>query len=207
MAEGIERNGIIYTLAAIEEESWTSLLEGSLRTKDPFHQPVFGTISNDTPALRTVVLRKIIPESREIFLHTDIRSRKVEEIKNNANVSWLFYNFEKKLQLRINGIATLHTDDAIADEAWNITGMNSRKTYLIQAAPSSVTDVPENSLPASFADRDPTPEESMEGRKHFCVIVTRALQLDWLWLNSKGHKRALFTYNDGEGFKAEWLIP
>ena len=202
----IEKNGMRYTLNDIESSCWNELVTGSTQTKNPFHQPAFATNGEGEPEIRTVVLRKVLPESREIYIHTDMRSPKVANLQKNKRVSFLFYNFNERVQIRVSAIASLHIDDICADEAWMATGMNSRKTYMIDPGPGTELDFPSNGLDPEFINRDPTAEESKSGRKNFCLVISKVTSLEWLWLNSKGHRRAIFTYNQDD-YLSKWLIP
>ena len=205
--ETIKKDGLTYTLAEIEKDCWLRLLNGSLRSKDPFHNPVVANVSGSIPVTRTVVLRKVITADKKLFLHTDIRSKKWIDLKQNENTSWLFYDASARLQIRAGGKSTLHHDDAIADAAWQNTPAASRKIYMGEQSPSQKSEVPTSGLPEAFLKTNPTLEESEVGRKNFAVVCTNVNWLEWLWLNSGGHKRAQFTYDNNNSVTASWLVP
>ena len=50
---------------------------------------------------RIVVLRKSERENNLLQFHTDLRSPKVDILKNNNNASLVFYDKEEKIQLRV----------------------------------------------------------------------------------------------------------
>lgn len=203
----IEKNGVLLNLSDIEKDCWQELMKGCMQTRHPFHQPAFASSNNCSPEIRTVVLRKVVPTQKQLYFHTDCRSRKYNEIKNFPQVSCLFYDFNARLQIRVNAIASLHCDDGDADEAWKMTGLNSRKTYMIAQAPSTISHIPTSGLEEKFISKDPSQEESEAGRKNFCLIKCLVKSIDWLWLNSKGHKRAVFTYENTDLADANWIIP
>ena len=205
--ETIKKDGLTYTLTEIEKDCWLRLLNGSLRSKDLFHNPVVANIMGNLPVTRTVVLRKVITAEKKLFLHTDVRSSKWNDLQQNENTSWLFYDSAARLQIRAAGKSTLHQNDAIADAAWQNTSAASRKTYMGAISPSQKSDLPTSGLPERFLKTNPTLEESEAGRKNFAVICTHANWLEWLWLNSGGHKRAAFNYLPNNEFEASWLIP
>ncbi len=205
--ETIKKDGLTYTLAEIEKDCWLRLLNGSLRSKEPFHQPVVANISGNLPVTRTVVLRKVITAEKKLFLHTDVRSCKWNDLQQNANTGWLFYDAAARLQIRAGGKSTLHHNDAIADVAWQNTPAASRKTYMGLISPSEKSAVPTSGLPEGFLKTNPTIEESEVGRKNFAVVCTHVNWVEWLWLNSNGHKRASFNYFPNNEFEASWLIP
>lgn len=200
-------DGINYDLESLQKDCWNRLLNGSLRYKDPMHNPVVGNINAHGVNLRTVVLRKVLPVKKQLAFHTDIRSGKWHDLELQNNISYLFYDAPVRIQIRLSGPSTLHQNDAIADEAWAATKMSSRKVYMGEIGPSAVTESPISGLSLQLETNDPTAEESMEGRKNFGVIITTVNWMEWLWLNSKGHRRAVFTVNEDETNTANWLIP
>ena len=203
----VKIDGIEYDLTALEKDCWVRILNGSLQYKNPLHNPVVANVNEQGINMRTVVLRKVNIEKRQLFFHTDIRSGKWQEFKNNNSASWLFYHPSAMLQIRLSGVATLHQDDIFADEAWINTRVSGRKNYLGISGPSSLSLVPASGLLPKFDREDPTPEESEVGRKNFGIISTQIQWMEWLWLNSGGHRRATFQYKPDGKFSANWLIP
>ena len=84
---------------------WKNLDLGTLQRKHPFHLPVFGTICDREPSLRMVVLRRFWRRPPKLAFHSHTGSPKINQIKANPNVYWLFYHPEEKLQIRIKGVA------------------------------------------------------------------------------------------------------
>ena len=200
-------NGINYTLADIEKDCWVRLLNGSLRAKDALHNPTIANVNSHGVNMRTVVLRQVNTATKQLAFHTDIRSGKCAEIVSNPMVSWHFYDAAGRVQIRAAGTASLHTNDAIADAAWAKSTANSRKIYMGEIAPSLISPTPTSGLPAAFESTDPTLEESEAGRKNFAIIITKIHWLEWLWLNSGGHRRASFNYENGGLVGGNWLVP
>jgi 3-hydroxyisobutyrate dehydrogenase len=209
--DGIEKyekqqEEVFSNLAAIEADCWQRIVKGSIDFKDDFHQPVVGSICSAGINLRTVVLRKVWPQKKELSFHTDIRSGKMNDLKINPAITWLFYSHAQRVQIRLGGLAFIHTYTELANDAWTNTKLSSRKTYLTSLAPGSLSDVPTDGISTDFENKYPNAAESEVGRKHFAVVVTSVNWMEWLWLNHKGHRRARFGYN-GAGFTGEWLIP
>lgn len=200
-------DSINYSLDSLEKDCWVRLLNGALKYKDPLHNPAIANVNKHGVNMRTVVLRKVWTSTKQLAFNTDIRSGKWEDLKENDKLSWLFYDEERKLQIRISGQAVLHQNTLIADEAWTASSMSSRKIYMIEPGPSTITSKPENGLPAAFETADPSPAESEAGRKNFGTVITKVLWMEWLWLNSKGHRRAVFNYKEDGSFTTDWLIP
>lgn len=201
---GVTINDLFYTLEDLDKDCWLRLLNGSLKSKDEFHTAAVASMQNGDINLRTMVLRKVLVHEKQLHFHTDIRSKKWEELQQSNNISLLFYNAAAKMQMRIKGLATLHYNNAITETAWEKTGVASRRSYLTIAAPSISSAVPTSGLDEAFAVRNPTQEESEAGKHNFGVISVQALSLDWLWLHHAGHRRAFFDYEKKERC---WLIP
>ena len=157
--------------------------------------------------LRTVVLRKVWVAEKKLAFHTDVRSGKWFELQKNNKISWLFYDAASRFQIRLAGTATLHTNDEVANEAWLKSTVSSRKIYLGLIAPSQKSEIPTSGLLPAFENADPTLKQSEEGRKNFGIVVTKANWMEWLWLNSKGHKRATFNYLNNGSIESNWLLP
>ena len=203
----VKLDGIKYDLPAIEKDCWVRILNGSLQYKNPFHNPVVANVNEQGVNMRTVVLRKVNTEKRQLCFHTDIRSGKYQELKTNNKLSWLFYHPSAMLQIRMSGIATLHQDDFLADEAWKNSRVSVRKIYLGKEGPSTLSAFPVSGLSPKFDKEDPTAQESEGGRKNFAIISTQIQWMEWLWLNSSGHRRATFQYTGDGKFSPNWLLP
>ena len=125
---------------------WKNLDLGTLQRKHPFHLPVFGTICDREPSLRVVVLRRFWRRPPALAFHSHIGSPKINQIRSNPNVYWLFYHPENKLQIRIKGRAEIHTDDELAEEQWLATELFSRRCY-VGEPPTQESKKPTSGLP------------------------------------------------------------
>ena len=200
-------NGISFNLRELEKDCWIRLLNGSLRTKDAIHNPAVANVNRYGVNIRTVVLRAVDTSQKQLIFHTDIRSGKWADLEKQNQLSWLFYDPAARVQIRAAGFSTLHTSDTLADAAWKKNKPNSRKIYMGGNSPSQISMLPVSGLPAAFETTDPSQEESEAGRKNFGIVVTTVNWMEWLWLNSKGHRRASFNYNNDKSFETSWLIP
>jgi len=193
-------------LESIEKECWALLQEGSSRGKSAFHTFVLGTRRLASIELRTLVLRKIEKSSRSLFTHTDLRSPKTDQLRQNESCSLLFYDPVRRVQLRLEAEPFLHEDNEICDLIWSRTNMSARKSYLSSRPPGTPLSQPEDGLPRHLNGCDPRPEESEDGRRNFLVLEFRVKSMDWLFLNAQGHRRAKFHYGK-EGLEACWINP
>jgi len=175
--------------------------------KNNFHTAIFSNITIDNKiSSRTVVLRKYDPLTNIINFHTDIRSKKIVEIKKNPETYFLFYNNKDKIQLRMNTISKIHTQNDISIKNWKITKISSRKCYLATKPPGSISKIATDSIPENLIGKDPNLEESENGYQNFSVIENEIKDIEWLYLSANGHKR-LIIKDLNEKIKYNWLIP
>lgn len=186
---------------------WKHLDLGVLEREHPFHTPVFGTISGGAPCLRVVVLRRFWRKNpRSLAFHAHVGSPKIEEVRANPSVSWLFYHPKERFQIRIIGTAEIHIEGELHDEQWMETGFFSRRCY-VGEAPSKISDKPTSGLPEDLSERAPTEKESEVGKANFAVILSTIGKIDCLELNVKGHRRSLFEWSDAGELQTKWLTP
>ena len=195
-------------LDAVLDDAWERLGRGAEQRDHPYRLGVLGTCdtSGSGCELRTVVLRRCDPQHRELIFHTDARSPKLGWIAHNPRISWLFYDPEAKLQLRLQGHAAVHRGDRVADQAWAATPLRSRRSYATEAPPGTPLDGPASGLPASFQAHDATAADSHDFSDCFAVVVTTIRDIDWLYLSSRGHRRAQFGWAAG-GWTGRWVVP
>jgi len=194
------------TLDGVLKEIWKMLARGAASYHDPFHWPVLGTAGSEGPDMRCVILREFSLPGRVLVCHTDARAAKVREISAVSKVSWLFYHPKRKVQLRISGHATLHTDDDFADRQWASTKLSSRLNYCAIEPTGTPVESPSSGLPDFLFNKVPTLLETEKGRQNFTAIACRIDVIDWLVLRVLGNRRARFQW-DAAGLSAKWLIP
>ena len=148
------------------------------------------------PSLRTVVLRGFDPATRGVTIHTDRRSPKIHEIRNNPSVALHVYDQSASIQLRLDAIAEIHVDDALAQKAWAHTAAMSRLTYAVESPPGTPVPAPPDAV-----------EDTDTGAANFAVLHIIFYRLEWLWLNHAGHRRAAFTWDAAGECHATWLAP
>lgn len=185
------------------------LIRGTTDRKSPLHTPTVATIGADgSPNARVVVFRKFLQDERILIFHTDLRSPKIEEIRNEARISWLLYHPNENLQLRISGKAVIHSEanDALKLQQWQATWNFGRRCYM-GAAPSRISETPTSGLPDAIAESEPTKEESEVGFPNFAVISTKISSIDCLELHIKGHRRSLFNWKENGDLNVNWLTP
>ena len=185
---------------------WELLKTGLLNRNLPFHIPVFICGQDNNADGRMVVLRGINQKDKNLWFHTDIRSKKIRILKTNPIASLLFYDKEEKIQLRITGKVKINYRNSIANKSWNTTTHMSRQCYLGNETPGSDTLSPTSGLTEEIDNHKYSIEESEIGFKNFCVVETHIKSIEWLYLAAKGHRRAYFSLKNNS-LERKWLIP
>jgi len=188
----------------ILDEIWSLLQRGVVDRNEDFRLPVVIVSSNDSAEGRVVVLRGAFKDKNILRFHTDFRSSKIKSLKENKKIYFVFYNKKRKIQVRAEGIATVHKDNELTKEAWTKTQMMSRKCYLSPQAPGDFINDSASDLSKDMGSEIPTYEQSEMGYKNFCVIESKIKSFEWLYLASQGHRRAKFMLDEN---KSTWLVP
>ena len=175
--------------------------------KSGFHNFILATSFDNKPDARTVVLRGFDSEKMELSFHSDLRSQKINQLIKNKNVCLVFYDEKKKIQLRIRGRTNINKS---FPEAWNKLTNWSKRCYLTVSPPGQESRKPSSGFPKEFAFDAPSLEQAKDGFKNFGQIRVNINEIEWLFLASQGHRRALFeVIKNGSKFLIEgkWLIP
>ena len=191
----------------IFEDIKKHLTRGVKDRKHAFHNPVFCNVdqggSGDS---RVVLLRKFDPIKMILNFHTDYRSPKVSNLKQNNKSMFVFYDHKLKIQMRIKTTSIINYQNEIAKEMWDKTKLLSRKCYLTSKDPSSLTSLPEDGIPEHLTGKEPEFEESEKGYKNFTVIENKINEIDWLYLEISGHRRLNLLFQNNKP-QFQWLIP
>ena len=191
----------------IFEEIKTNLTRGVKDRKHAFHNPVFCNVDQDGGVdSRVVVLRNFDPINMILNFHTDYRSPKVSNLKQNNKSMLVFYDHKLKIQMRIKTTSIINYQNEIAKEMWDKTKLLSRKCYLTSKDPSSLTSLPEDGIPEHLIGKEPEFEESEKGYKNFTVIENKINEIDWLYLEISGHRRLNLLFQNNKP-QFQWLIP
>ena len=105
-------------LAEIQNKYWSMLDDAVTNRGSPFRIPVFMSSDNNEIDGRIVVLRKSDRENNLLQFHTDLRSPKVNILKNNNNASLLFYDKEEKIQLRVKVECEINNQNSVTETSW-----------------------------------------------------------------------------------------
>ncbi|MEO0996387.1 MAG: pyridoxamine 5'-phosphate oxidase family protein [Pseudomonadota bacterium] len=194
------------THESLLDDCWQRLEAGVAAAAHPWHTAVLGNCAGGRPQSRTVVVRAVDRRRRRIVCHTDARSPKCRAFAGAPAASWLLYDPDARIQLRLSGPVGVHTGDELADAQWRASRLGSRRCYLVTAPPGEIIDAPVSTLPEALRERRPEPGEVEAGRDNFAVLAGGIDTIDWLRLTSDGHRRARFRYEDGRWW-ADWVAP
>ena len=162
-----------------------------------FHTPVVSSYDGKIISSRVMVLREFNLENRIIRFHTDQRATKISELSSNSSATVIGYDPSLKIQIKLQGKVTTHHDDEVAKEAWNESTSRSKKCYSVKGGSSKMIDDP--------SDYDIKEFNIEDGYKNFAVLIFNFDTLEFLFLKSTGHRRAIHRWEDG--LKSSWLVP
>lgn len=175
------------------QEFQDDLQKGVHKKGHPFRYCTMATVGLESmPRLRTVVLRRVSDNLKLIF-YTDKRSKKIVHIKENNKVSLLFYNPNKLLQVKVEGLATAIKDESILKKYWSGVQPNNKKDYTTRSAPGSELSNPDNL-------------EYLKDDNHFCIVEIEPFKIEYLKLKRPNHLRIRFS-KEGLDWKREFLVP
>ncbi len=193
----MQENFLGNDLTQIEKDLWQLLQEATTSYKAVFHYGTVANIQDGRAALRTVILRHADPVEKKLFFHTDFRSPKVEALKKDPAISWLFYDEQMKLQLRMTAEARIHYQNAVTEDTWQKLKTSSQLTYSIADAPGQHLEETK-ALPG----KENWPELLHFAKNNFAVVETKILSIDFLYLHHAGNRRAVFNCVD---HTSHWL--
>ena len=188
----------------IKKKIWSMLDDAVTNRSSQFRIPTFICGHNNDIDGRIVVLRKSDQQNNLVQFHSDIRSDKIELLKNNPNAALLFYDKDEKIQVRLKVNCIINHQNDITKNSWEKTQHISRKCYLVDNGPGTESDVPTSGLKPELDNFEYTKEQSEEGYKNFTVIQCKIKSIEWLYLAAKGHRRAKFDLKNN---KDTWLVP
>ncbi len=161
----------------IGETAWMLLAQASNDVHHPMRIVTFATVDdNCVPRARLMVVRGADSERECIWFHTDLDSRKVEELRLSPQVAVVAHDPNLGIQLRISGSVKLHHDNAIAQDHWLQTNLSLRHAY----------GEPQNGEQLPFTDprldrlwHHGDANGRIADRKRFVVIEVQVTSIEW----------------------------
>lgn len=194
------------TLEEIWTNIWASLIDGAGFSQHPFNKPILASAGDDGPEARTIVLRKVDNKKKILICHSDVRSKKTEQLRRSPVASWLFWDAASRIQLRLTTASTIHHLDEVAETAWAELSPTSKTNYSVALRPGTVIASAEAGIAAYDRNMSPEIDTARTWFQHFSVIHSTVVKADWLCLSRAGHRRARFIVSD-QGVDSSWIVP
>jgi pyridoxamine 5'-phosphate oxidase len=176
------------TLPLIEAALWQELERATRDGQHEWHTPVLATTDGTVADARTVVLRAVDLEARQLLFYSDSRAPKVARLRSHPHGTLLMWSRRLSWQLRAQVRCEIETDGLAASSRWaRLKFSPAAQDYLATMPPGAPLD-------SAVATRGE--------RAHFAVVTASVIAIDWLELHPDGHRRALF-----EGGAARWIQP
>ena len=189
---------------------WQSLQAAATNPDSPLLLPVVATAGEDgLPAVRTMVLRGVGIEQRQLLFFSDRRGVKVHHLNAQSAVELVFYDPTLRFQLRVGGYAIVSTGDEVRG-IWDSLPQSVRILYGANPAPGSVVERPMSGLPDALFDggaQDQVDAQIESGFDNFAVISVSVAQIDWLLLTNDGNRAARFVWPEQGEVSATWRVP
>lgn len=190
------------SLESIYASIWSELKEGARKRKHPFHLCFLSTIShkNFSAESRIVILRDVNVKDLLLRSNCDIRSSKAKDIRKNPNTTLLFYDQARKVQIRIKTESEIVDNISIVQPIWDASQEISRRCYYAPQPPSS-------NLRSPFSNELLDLDNEKLGINIFGLIVSKAIEIDYLELNYDGHIRCHYLLKDNNLISSSWVAP
>jgi len=177
------------------------LKDGVKNRGSMFHTPVISSLNEKEISSRVMVLRDHIASKRVIRFHSDFRSDKVQELRDNKTISVIGYDPNLKTQIRLTGKAKINHMNKLSKKAWEESQAISKKCYSVKDGSSTQMHKPEL---YDFHMKDISVED---GYENFCTIEIYYESLEFLYLQRQGHRRCKFKWNSKGKLQSFWLVP
>lgn len=175
-------------LQAIEDAVWTELARAPHDRAHGWRVGVLATTDGQSADARSVVLRDVDAQRRQLVFYADSRSPKIRQIEAFPAGTLVLWSGSLGWQLRLKVALGVETSGLAVSSRWARLKMSpGAQDYL-------------SPLPPGTPVAHPAPERG--SREHFSVVSASIGSIDWLELHADGHRRAAF---DAQGRR--WLTP
>lgn len=148
--------------------------------------------TNAIPRLCTVVLREVT-DALKLTIYTDSRSTKINNLKENDHISILMYHPKKLLQIKIEGVAEIVTNEERLKKTWNNLPQNNKREYNTAIGPSNKISSPDDIV-------------YLEDNNFFAMIDIIPKKIEYLKLKTPNHIRVLFKKVNTD-WEDSFLVP
>ncbi len=192
-------------LDRFEIQAWDLLIRAAHGRSDSMRTPMMATYDGRQCQLRTIVLRAVDKQRRQLLFFTDARSSKVEHLRQHPQTALTFWHPKKKVQLRVSGEAELISGDDQARKYWDHLSKEGRSSYATVEAPGTFSEKDTDGLPG-FWSQELDKSQTDFAFDHFMLIRVTVHSIDALHLHPEGHQRAAFWWEKDKR-KQTWLVP
>jgi len=181
-------NARIESLHLIETACWRELVRASREREHAWRVMTLATVDGERAEARSVVLRDVRLDQRQLVFYTDERSPKVAQMAAHPNGTLLVWSSTLSWQLRLRVRLALEQDGLEVSSRWARMKLSpSAQDYLSPLAPG---------MPLERCGSE------RATREHFAVVTAQVQAVDWTELHADGHRRAVF---DTKG--PRWVQP
>jgi hypothetical protein len=179
---------LLQSLPDIEAACWAELVRAAAERGHPWRTMALATTDGREAHARSVILREVDAQARELLFFTDSRSTKVRHIGEYPRGTLLLWSPALGWQLRLRVTLEVEREGLAVSSRW-------AHLKLTPAAQDYLSPVPPGAPLAPAA-----PERGSRG--HFALVHAQLRSMDWLELRPEGQRRACF---DAAGGK--WVQP
>ena len=135
-----------------------------------------------------MVLRQADRPAQQLTFFADARSPKVLHLAHRGNAMIVFWNPDRRWQLRVAASVTIVQEGPHVEAAWaRLRATPAAVDYMAPSAPGTPLSVVQSEICVP----------------HLCILRTDVQEIDWLALQSGGaHRRVRFR-----GIEAQPLVP
>lgn len=177
---------------SIADEAWRRLAQAG---DDPSHAMrvmVMATVGNGgSPDARIMVLRGADRQLGRLWFYTDLRSPKVQQLRNCPAVTAVAWDAACGVQLRIGGTATIDSSSPLADDHWRQASLGLQVLLQSPDDPGRPLPQPDPRLMGMKTAMDADDEAT--ARRNFAVIEIRIAAIEWLQVCDDDQRRAIMN--------------
>jgi hypothetical protein len=181
------------TLEQIESAVWQELRRATHDRHHEWRTLVLATVDVDDdgvarPDARTVVLREVDINARELVIYSDSRAAKARQLSIRDVAMLVLWSKRLGWQVRCRAHCIFEVDGLSVSSRWQRVRLSPSSQDYLSALPPGT---PLEAAPPALQERE-----------SFASLTARIDRIDWLELHREGHRRAVF----GES-EAHWVQP
>lgn len=183
-----------------EPPTWRNLLD-TAQHNNPARHNQFAQLATlqggdePRPAVRTVVVRGFLDDGR-LMISSDMRSEKVQDLKQHPSCELCWYFTESREQFRLHARAHVVSAAEARHDARLEAAMNASWAQRSAAARQSHTwPQPMRKRDADSAFESPEPDQVPD---HFAMVLLDVVTVDYLNIAQAMHTRTLFNKLGGQ---------